>query len=785
MTASANFSVDPLMMDLFRVELENNTRTLESGLVTAERDQTPERIEPLMRAAHSIKGAARIVGLNAAVTLAHAMEDVLSAAQHGKMTLTADAVDRLLKGNDFFAALARLEVSELIAALEKGTDEIQSLSGQIRALLSLPSEARQEAGTAKTAAVETKPGAADSAISASTLDFSADAVKSVPDGSVEDACPGLPAVQPVSRPGAMQDKGEGGLVRVRSENMNRLMALAGEFLVQTQSVKTVYQSLLGLKRNIVELEKPLRLFSEDQIKNEDGESNANLGETITRVANFEQTVSQEIIRFERFSRRLEHLAHRLYNEVISSRMVPFSDGLHGFSRMVRDLARETGKQIRFEIAGNSTPVDRDILEKLEAPLSHLIRNAIDHGMETPHERIGAGKPAEGTITLEARHIAGMLNISLSDDGRGINPEDLRGKVVEKGFVTSEMAGSLSRAELFEFLFLPGFSTARGVTEISGRGVGLDVVFNMAHEVGGTVRVDSEAGRGSRFQLQLPLTLSVLRTLLLSIDGEPYALPLSRIDRVLSLSHTDIREIEDRQYCILDGENVGILSARQLFQLPPDSRSEDRLNVVVISDRLNRYGLVVDDVIGEENLVVRPLDSRLGKVPNVSAGAILDDGSPVVIFDADDLVRSIHQLLTAGKLQKIGKGIPAVTAGKKRVLIVDDSLTVREVERRLLETAGYEVLTAVDGVDGWNTLTAQSFDLLISDVDMPRMNGIDLVRTVKADPLLKEMPVMIVSYKDREEDRLRGLEAGANYYLTKGSFHDESLLTAVRDLIGEP
>ena len=785
MTASANFSVDPLMMDLFRVELENNTRTLETGLVTAERDQTPERIESLMRAAHSIKGAARIVGLNAAVTLAHAMEDVLSAAQHGKMTLTADAVDRLLKGNDFFASLARLEISELTAALEKGTDEIQSLSGQLRALLSKPSETSRETTATKPAAVETKAGAADSAISAATHDFSADAVKSVPDGSEADACPGLPAVQPVSRPGAVQDKGEGGLVRVRSENMNRLMALAGEFLVQTQSVKTVYQSLLGLKRDMVELEKPLRLFSEDQMKNEYGEGNANLGETLTRVAYFEQSVSQEIIRFERFSRRLEHLAHRLYNEVISSRMVPFSDGLHGFSRMVRDLARETGKQIRFEIAGNTTPVDRDILEKLEAPLSHLIRNAIDHGMETPHERIAAGKPAEGAITLEARHIAGMLNISLSDDGRGINPEDLRGKVVEKGFVTSEMAGSLSRAELFEFLFLPGFSTARGVTEISGRGVGLDVVFSMAHEVGGTVRVDSEAGRGSRFQLQLPLTLSVLRTLLLSIDGEPYALPLSRIDRVLSLSHTDIREIEDRQYCTLDGENVGILSARQLFQLPPDSGPSERLHVVVISDRLNRYGLVVDHVIGEENLVVRPLDSRLGKVPNVSAGAILDDGSPVVIFDTDDLVRSIHQLLTAGKLQKIGKGRPAVTAGKKRVLIVDDSLTVREVERRLLETAGYEVVTAIDGVDGWNTLTAQTFDLLISDVDMPRMNGIDLVRTVKADPLLKEVPVMIVSYKDREEDRLRGLEAGANYYLTKGSFHDESLLTAVRDLIGEP
>jgi len=243
-------------------------------------------------------------------------------------------------------------------------------------------------------------------------------------------------------------------------------------------------------------------------------------------------------------------------------------------------------------------------------------------------------------------------------------------------------------------------------------------------------------------------------------------------------------MEDRSYCTLDREHVGILDARQLFGLPGAPGQSDQLTVVIISDRLNRYGLVVDRVVGEENLVVRPLDSRLGKVPNVSAGAILDDGSPVVIFDADDLVRSIHQLLTTGKLQKIGKDRQALPAGKKRILIADDSLTVREVERRLLENAGYDVTTAVDGVDGWNTLTARSFDLLISDVDMPRMNGIDLVRTVKTDPLLKDMPVMIVSYKDREEDRLRGLEAGANYYLTKGSFHDESLLTAVRDLIGE-
>jgi len=779
--ASTNFSADPMMLDLFRVELENHTRTLETGLVTAERDQTPEKIEPLMRAAHSIKGAARIVGLHTAVTLAHAMEDVLSAAQQGKRPLSSEAVDRLLKGNDLFASLSRLDIATLPTALEASAEEIQSLSGQLRVFLEAAPEKKPDTP------VPSEPAMAVSAAVPSPSDGKAP-FEETPAPEVlspEAVCVARSLTAPTTNPRFSQEKAEKGLVRVMAENMNRLMGLAGECLVQAQSVKTFYDNLLAMKKSLFDLETPLKHALEAGTRADDDGTATIIRETRERLMVAQDTASQDIVKFERFSRRLEHLAHRLYGEVISSRMVPFSDGLHGFPRMVRDLAKDTGKKVRFDIAGASTPVDRDILEKLEAPLSHLIRNAIDHGMESPEERIAAGKPAEGTLVLEARHMAGMLNIFLSDDGRGINPEDLRGKVVEKGYVTPDMAGSLSRAELFEFLFLPGFSTKKAVTEISGRGVGLDVVFTMAQEVGGSVRVDADAGRGARFHLQLPLTLSVLRTLLLEIDGEPYALPLSRIDRILKISRDEIREIEDRQYYTLDGEHVGILDARQLFHLPPADNPSDRYAIVIISDRLNRYGLAVDRFVGEQNLVVRPLDVRLGKVPNISAGAILDDGMPVVIFDTDDLVRSIHQLLTTGKIQKIGKGPQQLAAGKKRILVVDDSLTVREVERRLLENGGYEVMVAVDGMDGWNTLLAHRFDLLISDVDMPRMNGIELVRTVKADPLLRDLPVMIVSYKDREEDRLRGLDAGANYYLTKGSFHDESLLGAVRDLIGGP
>jgi len=277
----------------------------------------------------------------------------------------------------------------------------------------------------------------------------------------------------------------------------------------------------------------------------------------------------------------------------------------------------------------------------------------------------------------------------------------------------------------------------------------------------------------------------VRALLFDISGEPYALPLSRIDRVLEVVPEELSTIEDRQFCMLDDERVGIVDAHQLFGTPAAKHLAGRVPVLVISDALSRYGLAVDRLRGERELVVIPLDLRLGKVPDISSGAILEDGAPLLILDADDLVRSVDSLLNQGRLQKVGTREKKAVIGRKRVLVVDDSLTVREVERKLIENAGFLVTTAVDGVDGWNAMQTGRFDLVVSDIDMPRMNGIDFVRRLRQDPRFKDLPVMIVSYKEREEDRLKGLEAGANYYLTKSSFHDATLVNAVHDLIGQP
>jgi two-component system sensor histidine kinase and response regulator WspE len=287
-----------------------------------------------------------------------------------------------------------------------------------------------------------------------------------------------------------------------------------------------------------------------------------------------------------------------------------------------------------------------------------------------------------------------------------------------------------------------------------------------------------------FTLQLPITMSVIRALLVEIAGEPYAFPLTRIDHILHVPQDRIRTVEGRQYFDRDGTAIGLVLAAQILELsgqPP----ADPMPVVVVSDRGQQFGMIVDAFLGERDLEVRPLDIRLGKVADINSASLLENGEPVLIVDVEDLVRSIDNVLAGRRLSRVEfEKLAAEVRPRKRILVVDDSITVRELERQLLQSRGYAVDVAVDGMDGWNAIRGTPYDLIVTDVDMPRMDGIELVSLVKSDPTRREIPVVIVSYKDREEDRLRGLDAGANRYLTKSSFHDETFVDTIVDLIGE-
>ena len=467
-------------------------------------------------------------------------------------------------------------------------------------------------------------------------------------------------------------------------------------------------------------------------------------------------------------------------------MRPFADATASLSRTVRDLARQLGKDARLEIVGEQVPVDRDVLVRLDAPLNHMLRNALDHGVETPDERRAKGKPAQATLRVEARHHAGMLRIRVSDDGRGIDLDALRTRIVRKSLATDAIASTLDRQELLEFLFLPGFSTAAQVTDISGRGVGLDVVQSTAREIGGTARIDTELGRGTVFELELPITLSVIRALLVDVAGETLAFPLARIERVLQPAAAEVRSVEGRMQVLVEGESIGVIDAARVLALADSRRANVRENLVVLGSGGDRYAVAVDALLGEEDLVVRALDARLGKVPHLSAAAVRESGEPILIVDAEDMLQSVRVALSEGRLRG-ARPMRAIGARRMlRALVVDDSATVREVERQLLSRMGFEVETAVDGLDGLHTardgIATGPIDLIISDIDMPRMNGIEFVRALRADPRFGAVPIVVVSYKDREEDRLAGLDAGATAYLTKGAFQDSTFADTVRDLV---
>ena len=790
------------MLDLFRQEVETQASMLSDGLLSLEQNPSgTEDIESLMRAAHSIKGAARMVGVDAAAELAHVMEDYFVGVQEGKLELVGDHIDVLFRGVDMLMRISQVEESAAASWLSEHGGEIKAMVAAVVGLstlggagvaadlqmpeavvgLSTPGEGgvaadpqTSEAVVESTAAAEPLPAALDAVPVVETVETRAEVPSETATPDAAEAVAGS----------AVEDQDR--VVRVTADNLNRLMGLAGEALVDTRWLQPFAESLLQLKSGQVELTEVvdgLRGALEGVELSE--EALMRLDNTQRKVGECRQMLAARLHELEMFARRSESLSDRLYHEVIDSRMRPFADGVQGFPRMVRDLARRLEKKVVLEIEGKTTKVDRDILAKLEAPLNHLVRNSLDHGIELPEERLAAGKTAEGRVRLEAGHRAGMLSITLSDDGHGMDIERLRQKILDKELADAEMVEQMSEAELVDFLFLPGFSTSSEVTEISGRGVGLDVVQSMVQEVGGILRATSEPGKGMTFHMQLPLTLSVMRTLLVEVCGAPYAFPLARIDRALKISRSEVEVIEDRQYFRFNEQNIGLVPAHQVLEIEGADSAADEWSIVVLSDRLDRYALVVDRFLGERDLVVRPLDPRLGKTKDISAVAFMEDSSPILIIDVEDMVRSIDNLVTGGRLRKLGHALDMQQAKtRKRVLVVDDSITVREVERKLLENSGYEVEVAVDGMDGWNAVRTGTYDLVVSDVDMPRMNGIEFVHMIKQDAQLQHIPVMIVSYKDREEDRLRGLEAGANYYLTKSSFQDQTLLNAVVDLIGE-
>jgi len=747
---------DASMLELFALEADAQAEILNAGLLALEREPAAAtHLESCMRAAHSLKGAARIVGLDGGVRVAHVMEDCLVAAQRGGLLLTPSHIDALLQGTDLLQRIGHPPGGALDWPEREGLAEIDACVAHLNALLD---------GTELEPAPARMP-----AVSAATPEV-------LP-----------PEVPPAPQATAAADPQER-MLRVNADRLDRLLAMAGESMVETHWLRPFGGAMQQARRQQMRALQALEGI-QALLASADGtvpRLRAALAEARQLLEDSHGQLSQRVEEIDQYDHRASRLSRQLYDTALSCRMRPLSDGIMGYSRMVRDLGRALGKPVHLALAGEQTQVDRDILEQLDAPLAHLLRNAVDHGIEPPEVRRAAGKPEEGRVSLHARHNAGRLVIEIFDDGAGVDFDALREAIVRRSLAQPETAARMSETELLEFLLLPGFSLRETVSHVSGRGVGLDAVQDMVRAVRGSLRLSQQPGSGLHFHLELPLTLSVVRTLLVEVAGEAYAFPLGHVMRAVAVRRDEIEQVEQHQHFRHDGRPVGLVSAAQLLQRPETATPDaDTVPVVIIGEQDRVYGIAVDRLLGERMLVVQPLAQALGKIKDIAAGSLTDDGTPVLIFDVEDMLRSVEKLVSDGRIERVRQaGAGTADVRRKRVLVVDDSLTVRELERKLLAGRGYDVAVAVDGMDGWNVLRAEPFDLVITDVDMPRMDGIELVTRIREEPRLRQLPVMIVSYKDREQDRERGLQAGADYYLAKGSFHDTALLDAVLDLIGE-
>lgn len=465
-------------------------------------------------------------------------------------------------------------------------------------------------------------------------------------------------------------------------------------------------------------------------------------------------------------------------------MLPLSTQSALLHKIVRDLCRDQQKEADLVIHGEEVEMDKRILEEMKDPLVHILRNCIDHGIELPVERQRRGKPARATITLTVSAIEGSkIELRVSDDGAGIDVAKVSDAAVRRGLMTRENASQLSEADAQSLIFKSDISTSPIITQLSGRGLGLAIVREKTEKLGGRVMVESQMGKGTTFRIALPVTLATFRGTCVETGNRWFIFPTSSVDRVTRYRAEDVRTVEGRETLALDGRPVSLVRLAEVLELPPPERPREepeKRPVVLVRTADQRMAFAVDAVLDEQEVLVKQLRKPLSRVRNVSGATILGSGQVVPVLNVADLLKSARRVAAGVRpVAQSGRSAEAVVA--KSILVAEDSITSRMLLKGILEGAGYSVKTAVDGMEAFTLLRAERFDLVVSDVEMPRLNGFDLTARIRADRKLAETPVILVTALASREDRERGIDVGANAYLVKSSFDQSNLLETVRQL----
>jgi two-component system, chemotaxis family, sensor kinase CheA len=729
---------------VFGVELADRIQSINALILQLERADDDEALGPLARQLHSLKGAARAVGARSIEQVAHSAEGATVAVRKGSRP---DQVwfDALYAAVDSLKTLERApttDISPIIAALVAASPESPTAEP-------IPiSSARTVAPQAPT-----------------------------------------PAAQPAERI-------EQNSVRVSLGKLDTLLTESGELSVTHLRITERLSNLRDLQR---QLERWQREWSKTRpararLRRAQAHSNARDGEALFRLVEQSDEEIHSILQRTRQlaselaqnTAQLAVVSGAISQEVIAIRLLPAGTVFMPLERLVRDLSRQTGKEMRLTLSGTDTEVDRRILDELRDPLMHMVRNSVDHGIEPPQERQQAGKPAYGTLHLSATQRGDRVHITIEDDGRGLDVEGIRETAIRRNVVSAERAEQMDAADLIELIFAPGFSTRATISEISGRGVGMDVVREHVNRLGGNIGVRTTPGAGTCFTITVPLTLATTRVLLVGDGGQIYAVPSSSIERTGRVRASDMHQIEGRRALQIDGRAVPVVELADVLQrgnTRPSASSADEWRPFVLLPQGDRaVALLTDRLIDETELVVKSLGAPLMRVRHVGGAAVLGTGAVVVILNPADLIKSALGNIEAGPRSRIADVPMQAIATRRQVLVVDDSVMTRTLERTILEAAGYSVVVAIDGAQALDMLTEHQVDLIISDVEMPRMDGFELTSAVRQDERWRHLPIVLVTSLDAPEQVERGAAAGADAYIVKGRFDQNDLLQTIGRLL---
>lgn len=767
----------------FKSEQAEHVQKINQGLLALEKgpeaSQRQSLLNEIFREAHSLKGSARAVGMTTAENIGHAMEDILLQAKEGRRKLTPENFDLL------YQALDSMELVLQHAESGKTTPPAKVL-----ALLAALEEATAEEPTAITESPPPLPEKVTSEPPAETpsSEPSSETLPAVSDEASAPPTTQPPEPAPASRPASLTSADE--TIRVSVSKLDALMAQFSELLGTKIRIEQRLAEVREMQDFANQWHKEwlnLRNHYSRLVRNghkQDKDITALLHFASQSQDHIRLLNSQSNMLYRQLANdtmRLSLVIDELQEEIKRVRMLPLSTITTTFERMVRDLARKQGKLIRLTILGGDTELDKRVLEQIKDPLIHLLRNAVDHGIDTPKERQQAGKPIEGKITLEASQQGNHVIVKISDNGRGLDLSAIKASAIRNGLISQAEAALLSVQETSMLIFNPGLTTSKIITDISGRGVGMDVVRQNVAELQGTLKVDFVPNEGTTFTISLPLTLASSRGLLVRVAKEVYALPFSAVERMIEIRPEEIGHVEGQEVITYQERAVALTWLVDLLDLPLKSLPNDRLMVVLISVAEKRLGVVVDSLEGEQEIVMKSLGRQLVKVAGMAGATVLGSGQVVLVLHPADLIK-----LAAGIRNRSSR--PTITAQpeqvtRKKILVVDDSITTRTLEKNILETAGYMVQVATNGEEAISLLMMEELPhLIVSDVNMPHLDGFDLTQRVKQNPNYANIPVILVTSLDSPADKARGIEVGADAYIVKSHFDQGGLLDTIEQLV---